>query len=241
MWIFSDHGQERSRSFATEVKGGIEAVIADCLGVDPPTARHSDATVTSNPSCNTQAQKRRSHQDASVAEGEARRGFSVVAVGPVGHVYFNRPVEDEERIRLARQLVQEKQVPGVLMKQREGGITWFHAGGEASVPDGAVGLFARHPESMREVLAKDLATLSNNPNSGDLVLLGWGPEDRSWTFAAERGSHAGAGSEETQGFLLVPPALAALWEEQVLSARTDSGQPPCIIWDVIVTSNPMRM
>ncbi|WP_050025734.1 endonuclease/exonuclease/phosphatase family protein [Verrucomicrobium sp. BvORR034] len=210
VWIFSDHGQERSRSFATEIKGGIEAVIADCLGVDPPTARKSDAAVTSNPSCNTQAQKRRSHPDASVSEGEMRRGFTVAAVGPVGHVYFNRPVEDGELLRLARQLVQEKQVPGVLMKQKDGRITWYHAGGKTSVPEGAADLFARHPEGMRQVLAEDLVTFCNNPNAGDLVLLGWGPQNRNWTFAEERGSHAGAGPEETQGFLLVPPATRGL-------------------------------
>jgi endonuclease/exonuclease/phosphatase family metal-dependent hydrolase len=194
-------------------------MIADCLGVDPPTAKLSRDPQTSNPSCNRQRQRERDREqtpaESPIPEAELRRGFSVSAVGPVGHVYFNRPVEAGELQSLAERLVREKNIPGVLYRdasgaEGEGAITWYHAGGATAVPDGAAELFSSHPESLRAVLAEDLAAFCRNEHAGDLVLLGWSPHDRPWTFMEERGAHAGPGPEETQGFLLVPPGTPGL-------------------------------
>ena len=63
-----------------------------------------------------------------------------------------------------------------------------------------------HPEALRLELARDAVSLCQNENSGDLILLGWNWDGKSRSFAPERGAHAGPGPDETQGFLLVPPA-----------------------------------
>lgn len=209
VWIISDHGQERTRSFATECPGGIEEVVRNCYD----TARRRD------PSWRARSQ-RRDHSvwlgrgpwsprrleriraaDALTAEEQAT--FTVVAVGPVGLVYFAKPLNDEQRAALAKRLVDQGKVPGVLVKHAAGRITWFHGKGTTAVPEGVAAMLP-HPEAMRAEIARDLAEFCANRDAGDLILLGWSPGEGTWTFAPERGAHGGLGVEETQGFALLP-------------------------------------
>lgn len=170
VWIFSDHGQERTRSFATEFPGGVDQLLADAL-----------------------------------ADEEFDTPFTVSALGPVGHVYFERPLHDAQKRALARRLIGRRSVPGVLLRDSAGRIAWLHAEGESRVPADVPALLDSHPEALRRAIAEDLVAFCENPNAGDIVLLGWGKAG-AWTFAPERGAHAGPGIDETQGFFLVPPA-----------------------------------
>jgi endonuclease/exonuclease/phosphatase family metal-dependent hydrolase len=61
-----------------------------------------------------------------------------------------------------------------------------------------------HPDELKGELAQDLAALCEHHCAGDLILLGWGPDVPPMSFVEERGAHAGPGSEETQGFVLLP-------------------------------------
>jgi len=209
VWIFSDHGQERSRPFDTEHPGGIEGVVRDCYDtarkVDPAWRPRSQSRYHSFwLSRGRRAEKRLSHwQAADALTVEEQATFTVAAMGPVGHVYFAAPLSDEQSIALAQRLVTKGKVPGVLFREKTGKITWFHAQGQTIVPDEIPG-FLPHPEAMREEIARDLVTFCENENSGDLILLGWSVGERPWSFAPERGAHAGPGLEETQGFALLP-------------------------------------
>ncbi len=209
VWIFSDHGQERTRSFATEFPGGIESIMRDCYD----TARKRDRAwrarsqrrdyslwLGRGPWSNRRLERLRARDTLTSEEQET---FTVVAVGPVGHVYFGKPLDDEQRIALAKRLVSQGGVPGVLVKQSDGTITWFHAQGATAVPS-EVPAMLTHPEPMREEIAKDLAEFCANRDAGDLILLGWSPGGGTWTFAPERGAHGGLGHDETQGFVLLP-------------------------------------
>jgi endonuclease/exonuclease/phosphatase family metal-dependent hydrolase len=140
---------------------------------------------------------------AEILTVEEQKTFTVAAVGPVGHVYFARPLSGEQSIALARRLVTKGKVPGVLFRDHDGAINWFHAQGQTRVPD-EIPEFLPHPEAMRKEIARDLVTFCENANSGDLILLGWSPWERPWSFAPERGAHAGPGLEEMQGFALLP-------------------------------------
>lgn len=209
VWIFSDHGQERTRSFATEVPGGIEAVVRNCFDQSRardrawrPRLQQRDPSLWVSRSRLAQRRLDRLHSADALTE-EEKSTFTVAAVGPLGHVYFSSPLEDEQRVALAWRLVKAGGVPGVLLRTKDGSVTWFHAGGETAVPAGVPALLP-HPEAMREEIARDMVTLVENPNSGDLVLLGWSPGERPWTFAAERGAHGDVGPEETRGFALLP-------------------------------------
>ncbi len=212
VWIFSDHGQERTRSFATAFPGGIEQAVATCLEI----SRRKDPAWRTRPQSRPPARflSRRRHGDSQRLQEtagfklteEESKTFSVAAMGPVGHVYFAQPMDDAKKQALARRLVSEGKVPGVLHRTVDGAIAWYHADGETSVPEGVPARLPQHPAALRAEVARDLVTFCENENAGDLIVLGWTPDDRPWSFAPERGAHAGPGPDEVQGFLLVPPA-----------------------------------
>jgi len=212
VWIFSDHGQERTRSFATEFPGGVERIVADCLELararDPAwRVRSQRPPLAPGFSRGPRAEARRLQAEAANRlTDEERRTFSIAAMGPVGHVYFGLPMDAARKRSVAGRLVTEGKIPGVLLKDESGAFIWVHADGETAVPGGVAARLTTHPEAMREEVARDLATFCANSNAGDLILLGWCPKERPWSFAPERGAHAGPGPDETQGFLLVPPA-----------------------------------
>lgn len=209
VWIFSDHGQERARSFALEHKGGVESIIRECLELsqkkDPAwRARSQRPPPPQWFSRSARAQRGHARRDeANTLTDLERTTFSVSAMGPVGHVYFAQPLPLEQRLAVARRLVAQGRIPGVLVCAA-GTKLWLHARGETVIPDGVAELLP-HPEPLRSEIARDLAVYCENEHAGDLVLLGWSPWDAPWTFAPERGAHGGPGLEETRGFVLLPP------------------------------------
>ena len=210
VWIFSDHGQEMTRSFPDQVPGGVEAVLQQCLEIsrkhDAAWRNQSQSWASSlllSRSRFTQARiERQRARDALTPEEE--KTFTVAAMGPVGHVYFAEPQTDAQRAALAQRLVKQGLIPGVLMRSQDGAVRWFHERGETRVPDEVPPLLP-HPEALRKQIAEDLAYFCSTPNAGDLILVGWSPWiDVPWSFAPERGAHGGFGPSETQGFVLLP-------------------------------------
>jgi endonuclease/exonuclease/phosphatase family metal-dependent hydrolase len=206
VWIFSDHGQEHARSFALEFPGGVERILRQHYDAvrqleTPAAARRTRRPHAEGPRA-WQARGARATPEFYVSAPD--EPFTLAALGPVGHVYFKEPLPEEKRRLLALRLVREGGVPGVLLRDGSGEMRWFHPQGEARVPDDVAPLLP-HPEPLRAEIARDLATLLENPDSGDLVLLGWAPGREPWTFAPETGAHGGPGPEETRGFVLLPP------------------------------------
>lgn len=210
VWIFSDHGQEPTRPFAEHLPGGVEAVIHRCLEVaqrkdaawrDQSQAWAGLAHLSRGRLGRARLERERA-RDRLTREEE--KTFTVAAMGPVGHVYFAEPKTDDQRRTLARRLVREGHVPGVLIRTADGVVTWHHARGETRVPDEVPPLLP-HPAPLREEIARDLAYLCATPDAGDLMLVGWTPwSDIAWSFAPERGAHGGFGPHETQGFVILP-------------------------------------
>ena len=212
VWIFSDHGQEETRSFAMEFPEGIKSVVAECVKAVLATEAAWQTRANGHPLPSLfrkRDPKRRSPLKERLLDAfsvERGDGFSIAATGPIGHLYFAPPIDDAQKRSLARRLIDHGKLPGVLHRSVEGTITWYHAGGETNVPDELPRKLKTHPEALRLELARDAVSLCQNQNAGDLILLGWNWDGSSWSFAPERGAHAGPGPEETQGFLLVPPA-----------------------------------
>ncbi len=210
VWIFSDHGQDHTRSFDLEKEGGIEQVVRAALEL----SQEKDAAWRSRSQRRPAmpwipGHRAREHRAKKWAEsGQLTPGeeatFTVAAIGPVGHVYLAQPPDDAKRRAVARRLVTPGGVPGVLVKLQDNSVLWFHAGGETVVPEEVPPLLT-HPEPVRAEVADDLAALARHSHSGDFILLGWSPGTDLWTFAPERGSHGGMALEETRGFVLLPP------------------------------------
>lgn len=209
VWIFSDHGQEMTRSIFERNPGGVEAILQDCLELsqhrDPAWRRPSRDWPTSDwlwPGRLSQARLARDRA-ADQRTAEEEKAFTVAAMGPVGHVYFTEPKTDDQRRALARRLVAQGGIPGVLLRDEAGRVTWFHAQGEARVPEDVPALLP-HPAPLRAEIAQDLVGFAAHPDFGDIALLGWSPWELPWSFAPERGAHGGPGPNETQGFALLP-------------------------------------
>lgn len=188
VWIFSDHGQERTRSFAYERHGGIKAMIGKCL------AEFSE----------TERQKELREAGSEV--------FSVAAMGPVGHVYLDFPLSVLKRSELATRLVADG-VPAVLLLGEDGALVWVDALGTA-IGEEILGRLDSYPRNLRNEMLQDLQRLVHNEDAGDLVLLGYSGQGELWTFAPETGSHGGIGPREVRGFLLTPPGTRFLHSER---------------------------
>jgi len=209
VWIFSDHGQEGTRPFAETFPGGVEAALQECMELSQ---RNDPAWRTAAPEWMSgmwlsrgrynQARLERARVQDQLTEEEVKT-FTVAAMGPVGHVYFAEPKTDAQRRALAERLVVQGKVPGVLLRTEAGEVTWYHVRGHTRVPEEVPALLT-HPRALREEIARDIVTLCENPNCGDLVLIGWSPWDTPRSFADERGAHGGFGPHETQGFALMP-------------------------------------
>lgn len=203
VWILSDHGQERTRSFELERAGGIEQVIREALEQsqlkDPSWRPRSQRRPT--PTWRPKRQHVRWSEASKLTPGEEST-FTVSGIGPVAHVYFARPLEESRLLALARRLVAAG-VPGVLVPATGNGATWVHRDGATRVPEEAAPLLPHDPQ-LREEVATDLLALARHPHAGDILLLGWGPGTEAWTFAPERGAHGGLAPDETSGFALLP-------------------------------------
>lgn len=192
VWIYSDHGQERAHWFAGPNGGGIEEVVARSLEVVVPPAVHHAARPVPRPLFR--------YGTAAKLPPSSEQPFEISMMGPVAHLYLHQAVDLEA---LANRLVAEG-VPGVLRRMADDVVVWHRSGGTCELPHGAATALAPHPAGLREEIAHDLHALCHHENAGDLVLLGWDASGADMTFARERGSHAGPGPVETQGFVLTP-------------------------------------
>lgn len=195
VWIFSDHGNEDTRSYVQEHGRSIQAVVAEVL----------DATIAPLPdNRGVQSKRMRAYTRPGPQEPAVESGQVVVtSMGPVGHVYLNRPVDHEQRPHLAQVLVDRAEIPLVLIAEGPGRARACTKDGSFSLPEQAASLLPEDHPFLDEV-TEDLVALCHHPDAGDFVISGWRRTGQCITFPIEGGSHAGPGAEETHAFLLAP-------------------------------------
>jgi endonuclease/exonuclease/phosphatase family metal-dependent hydrolase len=208
IWVYSDHGQEKTYLF-TQAGRHLDEVIRNSLdGFNSraqPVVRRPRYPFRS-------AYLLRKSGDRIVegyqgdASGQVEEPwFSIAAMGPVGHLYLIHPQARDQKIKLAERLVRENRVRGALVTNGSGKFEWLFDDKRLTLPEDAVP-FLPHPGSLKNEVARDLVHLCKQKCAGDIVLLGWSPNAATVSFVDEHGSHAGPGLEETQGFVLLPPA-----------------------------------
>ena len=208
VWIYSDHGQEESLSYAKENNKSIEEAVAEVVsglveernkgislgrGIQSQRVRQLGGKKIQK-LLPVQEEKTVTPEDAPV---------SVSSMGPVALVYLVSPLLQADRDRLATDLVNKAHVPLVLAAQGPGRVKAWTSEGEFFLPDQLEDILgADHP--FIEEVGTDLIELCHHPNAGDFVLCGWRKGLPSYSFPLENGSHGGAGPQETQAFAILP-------------------------------------
>jgi hypothetical protein len=196
MIVYSDHGQESVIPFQKQTGRSIETAVSDIVGKMAGQFEFMD-TVSGR-------------RTAAGPQGRADVGrVEVAAMGPLGHIYFSRPLSVRQKEALALALVGEGRIPLVLFLSEASVVAVNRQGQFDLVRQAAQVLGPAHP--FTEWTIEDLSETCRHPHAGDLVISGWSPDDRPVTFAVENGAHGGPGKEETRGFALIPRRLDATW------------------------------
>jgi len=206
LWIYSDHGQETTESYTEKYKYTIHEAVNNVLEKMKMPLYDSE-----------QKQESIQLRRIMLLGGKWIRHYfnqvfpaltpddpvQVIAVGPIGLVYFPEKLQRQDIARIGPKLVSEAHVPLVMAADGPGKIVAWNENGEFSLPDDLPEVIgAEHP--FLEELGKDLLSLVHHPDSGTLVLSGWQPGKPPISFPIENGGHAGPGYDETRGFALLP-------------------------------------
>ncbi len=206
VWIFSDHGSEAMLSYPHEHGRTLEAAISEVFGAATRVlvAEHDNRGIQSK---RMRAYMRGTGQEVPMPEAEPTPGTLnepvVTAMGPVGHIYTDQPLDHGERERLAKLLVEQAKVPMVSVPDGTDKVRIWTKERQYILPRDAEHVFAAHHPFLEEI-TQDFIRLCRHPNAGDFVLWGWSRNEPACTFAIENGSHAGPGLEETHAFVLAP-------------------------------------
>lgn len=216
VWIFSDHGQVRTTPFVKVHEGGLPGLVhKHWPGLDETARRRPPDNRAAPRAMRAHLLRNRPPGDFAKLSVFEQNEFAVACMGPVGHVYFQRRLDPKIEQTMVNDLILDG-VPGVL-HERDGQVVWSTRDHDAVLPDDLSLL--RGPESLRPVIARDLVALYRHPYAGRLVCLGWHPEGPSHSFADECGAHCGPSPDETQGFLVVPPASSHLLPQDIIRPR----------------------
>lgn len=207
VWIYSDHGQEQTEPYQIQHGQLIQERIAQivdehCQRVDPceksPKARlPSRASWLGLGWLVTILFGEQDHdmQDRS-------HNVQTVTSGDVGFVYLLSADAKDSAETIAEQLVTQAHVPMVVQKFGDCGAKVYTADGSYLLPEDSHKVL--QPELYREEVAKDLIRLTDHPDAGDLILIGWSKGQSATSFVLQNGAHAGPGDEETEAFALIP-------------------------------------
>ncbi len=208
IWIYSDHGQENSRSYIKEQGRTLETAVAALFSSRDQWLEKADGNHRG-----IQSQRvrflggRRIQKIFKVFKEEGReeetQDVVVTAMGPVAFVYMPYELDASRRDIMAAELVASAHVPLVLVCDMPGRVRAWTSDGAYLLPEDQEKIFGPDHPFLPEVCA-DMITLCQHENAGDFVLCGWRAGAESITFAIENGSHCGAGPEETGAFALLP-------------------------------------
>ncbi len=201
VWVFSDHGNEETVSYAGEHGRTVHEAVARVLERDVVRLQ-DDHGIQSKRMSTYVSRKRRNGREQTPDSGEQRE-VVVTAMGPIGFVYLNRPVDRQEHRRLAQALVEQADIPLVLLAEGETTVWAWTREGRFALPEQADRVLAPNHPFFEEV-TRDLVELCHHPNAGDFVISGWNRLGRCYSFPIEGGSHGGPGLEETHAFALLP-------------------------------------
>jgi len=220
IWIYSDHGQEKTIAYPTVYGRSIHDAVNDVLVsyVEQATFDKHNGSIShlEDPAYQHAhllgSKKISSWMSRFIPEEkyQAYVEFSIDAMGPLGLVYLQQNINHQTRTAIASDLVQKANVPMVVTASKSGSINealvWQQQGAY-SLPQDKLAVFGEDHPFLEEVCT-DLIALCHHEFVGDFVLLGWSKGQHAISFRDENGAHAGPGPIETHAFALLPQDLA---------------------------------
>lgn len=209
LWIHSDHGQEKSKSYIKEYGITIEQAVSSVYSQ----FINANGLVQSNGHGGIQSQRIRQLGGKrmqklfavlpSLTMAPDPHGLMMTAMGPIALMYVPTPLSPDERELLSQNLVDSAHVPLVLFNTETGKVSAWTMNGNYLLPEEKEKVLGSdHP--FLEEACRDLIALCQHPDSGDFILCGWRAGEQTISFPMENGSHGGPGPEETKGFALLP-------------------------------------
>ena len=209
VWIFSDHGQQETHSFAMELSDGIKTIVVESLErmlATNPTGMRARKSIPFHIICRA-ARRRRNLKERLLDAFTVKRGESFLLRRPAPWVISTWPSQSVTgRSLLAGVSSSAATFLGFSIAPMMENHLASRLRRDARFDD-LPGQLQSHPSGLRTEIAQDVVKLCENENSGDLVLLGWNWDGTSWSFAPERGAHAGPGPTKLRAFSVVPPGM----------------------------------
>jgi len=218
VWIFSDHGSEEmvsclrqtAQTLPETVKGIFGGTVTLSVGehgdLGGPSERIQTPIMGRSSIRPRMIPRRERHDRAGLPKVPPRAGPHepvIAAMGPIGHVYLDHPLNRRERDRIAKALVERARIPMVTVAEGRDHVRVWRQEGQFVLPEEAALVFAPDHPFLEEIVG-DFRRLCRHPDAGDFVLWGWSRSGSSCVFSIESGSHAGPGPEETHAFALLP-------------------------------------
>jgi len=207
--VYSDHGQEKVKSYYKQNGAGVAEVMANLLdGVElkksePQAYESGQQLFRSSWLGGNLLQKILLKPEAMTYS--IKDGMEIAAMGPIGHVYLDLKEHKISKKELAAQMARKARIPLVLVLE-DNKVTAFTPQLTCSLPeDGELLVGSDHPFA-REVI-NDLIDVCKHEDAGEFVIAGWHKDTEPITFATENGAHGGLGPEETHGFVILPSGV----------------------------------
>ncbi len=211
LWIYSDHGQVRSRAYSLVQGKSLRESVWELWHEAPAPAcdlRRDNATGQTERVRLLGGRKLQrmfpvKNGDAPLLPDPNPLVHPIVsALGPVGLIYLGPEADPERRARLGQALVRDGGVP-LVIEPRSEPLRGWSAEGEFILPRDAEAVLGNHP--YRDQVVADLQRISRHENAGDLMAYGWKKGiDMPLTFALENGSHGGISPDECSAFVMMP-------------------------------------
>lgn len=131
---------------------------------------------------------------------------TVTAQGPLGFIYPQRALNEQEKEKAAQTLVGRAHIPLVITRIDDNNVYGFTHEGKFLLSDETGKILGENHPYLEEV-GEELKTLGRHKDSGEFIISGWKKNAKSLSFPMEYGSHAGPGPDETDGFALLPRHL----------------------------------
>ncbi len=208
IWVYSDHGQEKTSSYIQQNGHSIREAVQKIAGENSSKQGFGSSELfhgTSAWSARLLHPKIMPKWNVNGSpSGNSSDHVIVTAMGSLGHIYLPDPLTAQKDTEVfAERLVQEARVPLVLARGDEQKVFAWTAKGRFVLPKDAREILGEDHPFLDEA-GSDLIELCHHPNAGDLIIAGWRKGLEPSTFPIENGAHAGLGPEETRGFAFLP-------------------------------------